>query len=122
YAIDGWVRWTSNPSADFKAGWTTPASSDGWWTMFNPYVAGAPVAGAERVNYMDSSTVALTSALSSTGDDTSTGTIDLAAIIRGYITTSTAGTLQFQFAQNTSNGSDTILGEGSWLRVSRMDS
>jgi hypothetical protein len=39
YAIEGWIRWTSNPSADFKCGWSTPASSDGWWTFFNPYLA-----------------------------------------------------------------------------------
>ena len=122
YAIDGWLRWTSNPTADLKVGWAIPGSADGWWTLGGPYIPGSPAtAGRERVNYLDTSTVALTSALSAAGDDESTGTIDLSAILRGYITTSIAGTLQLQFAQNTANASDTILGEGSWLRVTRLD-
>jgi hypothetical protein len=123
YAIDGWLRWTSNPTADIKFGWSSPASSDGWWSLNGPYVTGSPaVGGRERVNYADTSTVAITSALSAAGDDESTGTIDISARLGGYITTSTAGTLQLQFAQNTSDASDTILGEGSWLRVTRLDS
>lgn len=123
YILDGWLRWTSNPSADVKFGWTIPSAADGWWTLFNPYVAGAPVAGRERVNYMDTSTISLqgSNALSSTGDDESTGVIDLAGIVRGYIVTgNSSGTLQLQFAQNTANASNTILGAGSWLRVSRV--
>ncbi len=123
YILDGWLRWASNPTADFKVGWTIPSGADGWWTMFNPYVASSPVGGRERVGYMDTSTISLqgSNALSSTGDDESTGTIDLAAIPRGYIVTSTsAGTLQLAFAQNTANGSNTILGAGSWLTVRRV--
>lgn len=121
YAIDGWMRWTSGPTPNVKFGWTVPASADGWWSLMAAYTQTAPVAGRERVNYIDTSTVAITSALSGTGDDESTGVIDISARPCGYITTSTAGTLQFKFAQNTSNAGATILGEGSWLRLSRMD-
>lgn len=124
YIIDGWLRWTSNPTADIKVGWTIPAGADGWWTLFNPYISTSPaVAGRERVNYIDCSTISLqgSNALSSAGDDESTGTIDLAAIPRGYIVTGLGfGTLQLTFAQNTANASNTILGAGSWLSVRRV--
>lgn len=121
YAIDGLLRYTSNPTADIKFGWTLPSGGAGWWSLLGPVTGTAPVGGAERQNYTDFSNVSLTTALACAGDDTSTGVIDLCAVPRGYITTTTAGTLQLQFAQNTANASNTILGVGSWLRVSRID-
>lgn len=43
------------------------------------------------------------------------------ARLTGYITTSsTAGTLQFQWAQNVSNASNTIVRQGSYLNLTRV--
>jgi hypothetical protein len=120
YAIDGWLRYTSNPTADIKFGWSLPSGGAGFWTLFGAMTTTAPVASNERVNHTDFSTVALTSALAAAGDDFSTGVIDIAARATGFITTTNAGTLQLQFAQNTADASNTILGDGSWLRVSRI--
>lgn len=120
YLIDGYLRYTSNPTADIKFGWTLPTSATGWWSLLGPVVSTAPIGGAERQNYTDFSSITLASALPSGGDDTSTGVIDISAVPRGHIVTSFDGILQLQFAQNTANGSNTILGIGSWLRVSKL--
>ena len=46
---------------------------------------------------------------------------DRAAFIRvALLTSSTAGTVQVQFAQSTSNGSNTTLLAGSWIRFNRI--
>lgn len=121
YAIDGWLRYTSNPTADVKFGWALPSGGAGWWSLLGPVTTTAPIGGAERQNYTDFGAVALTTALTCAGDDTSTGVTDICAVPRGYITTTTAGTLQLQFAQSTANATNTILGVGSWLRVSKLD-
>lgn len=118
YMIDGWLRYTTNPTADIAFGWTLPSGAAGWWSLLGPMTTTAPVASNERINYTDFSSMSMTNALAAGGDDFSTGVIDLCAVPRGYITTTNAGTLQLTFAQAAANVSNTILNEGSWLRVS----
>jgi hypothetical protein len=65
--------------------------------------------------------VTIASTLEGAGDDEFTGTVFICAVPHAYFTTTDAGTLQLQFAQATSNGSDTIVKTGSWMRVTRLD-
>lgn len=121
YAVDGWLYWQSNPTADIKFGWTVPSGTTGFWSIIGPRVDTAPVAGSERINHTDYGTVATSSTLSAAGDDEFTGTVFISAVPHCYFTTTNAGTLQLQFAQNTSNASNTIIKTGSWMRVTRLD-
>lgn len=121
YGLDGWLHWTSNPTADIKFKFTFPASTTGFWSGIGPVVDTAPVVGSERKNYVDFGSVDISNALAFAGDDEFTSSVYISANPRGYMTTAgTAGTLQLQFAQNTANVSNTILRAGSYLRVTRL--
>lgn len=122
YGLDGWLHWTSNPTADIKFQYTYPAGTTGWWAGIGPAVLPAPLVGQERINYTDFGSVSIAGPLAFAGDDEFTATVYVSAIPRGYIvTSSTSGNLQLQFAQNTANVSNTILRAGSHLRVTRLD-
>lgn len=122
YGLDGWLHWTSDPTADIKFMYTYPAGCTGFWAGIGPVRDTAPVAGSERKNYVDFGSVALTSALGFAGDDEFSATVYVSGIPRGYIVVAgTAGTLQLQFAQNTATVSNTILRAGSWLRVTKLN-
>lgn len=121
YGLDGWLHWTSNPTADIKFQFSVPSGATGWWAGTGPPAGQVPVSGSERINYVDFGSVALTAALAFAGDDEFTSTVYISAIPRGYIVTTNSGTLQLRFAQNTANASSTILRRGSWLRVTRLD-
>lgn len=122
YGLDGWLHWTSNPTADIKFKFTLPASTTGFWTGIGPVVNTAPVVGSERKNYVDMGSVDITNALAFAGDDEFTSSVYISAVPRGYIVTgATAGNLQLQFAQNTADVSNTILRAGSQLRLTRLN-
>jgi hypothetical protein len=44
YALDCYLRWTSNPTADIKFVWSKPASNTSWM-LLGPVAGTAPVAG-----------------------------------------------------------------------------
>jgi hypothetical protein len=120
YGFDAWVHWTSNPTPDIKLGWTTPASTTGWWAAMGPVAGTAPVAGTERHNYTDFGVLTIGSSLTMAGDDTSPSTIRLCATLRGHFTTTAAGSFTLKMAQGSAEVSDTILRAGSWLNVFRL--
>lgn len=123
YALDGWIYFESNPTADIKFALTLPSGSTGVMGFYGPNLATAPVVNQERINYVDmgvySATASATYGIG--GDDEFTGSVWVTAQPRGVITTSsTAGTIQVQFAQNTSNASNTKVKAGSWMRATRL--
>lgn len=122
YGLDGWLHWTSNPTADIRFEWSYPTGSTGWWAGIGPPANRTPIVNSERINYIDWGSVVLSAGLNFAGDDEFPADVYISAMPRGYIvTSSTSGTLQLRFAQATANASNTILRRGSWLRITRLD-
>jgi acetamidase/formamidase len=116
YKIDGWIMYTCTSTPDFKIGWSTPASTTGYWVMtgYGRDVSPAADTGLGSVHMVAD----IGSTLTPAGD--STGTARLACSVRGFITTTQAGTLVLRFAQRTANASNTVAKTGSWLDVVRV--
>lgn len=120
YVLDGWLAWTSNPTADIQFVWTVPSGATGLWSLAGPHTTSAPVVGSERINYIDSGAVSYSLGLNAAGDDEFTGTVFISARPAGYLTTTNAGTLTLRMAQNTANASNTTVKLGSWISLTRV--
>lgn len=123
YALDGWIYYESNPTADIKFAWTGPASATFVVGIYGPPAGTAPVVNQERINYTDQGTFdTLGGGLSSAaGDDEFTGSVWPSIRPSGVaVIGATAGTIQLQFAQNTANASNTRIKANSWLRLARI--
>ena len=96
----------SGTTPDFKFGWTFPTGTTMFYNQLNVPLAGSAFALFAQIQ-----------------TDTPQG--EGAAADRGIhawgkvLVGTTAGTLQFQWAQSTSNGSDTIVRAGSYLTLRR---
>lgn len=114
YVIDGWVGYTSTSATpDLKAAFTVPAAATGFWTLL-----GMDAADASPGDVNTAYATTLATALTAGTDATFT---TQAAIIYGFITTSvTAGTIQFQAAQNTSSATAMTVKAGSWIRLQKV--
>lgn len=113
YALEGYVIYDGNttPAGDLKAAFTVPAGATLWWTNFGTNVSNLTQYNAATQNGTASR------ALPTNGG--TTGTISFAP--RGYLNTAgTAGTFQFQWAQNVSNATATTVFGGSWMKLTRM--
>jgi hypothetical protein len=125
YALDGWLYWYSNPTADIRFTFGTPTLNtglDGFYACISPYLDAAPVAGAERINYGNFGVVATSGDIGGAGDDTSTS-IYACGMLRGYITLTpeAAGRVQLFWSQLVSDAVNTVLRAGSWIRATRLD-
>ncbi len=106
YAYELHLTYNSNGTANFKTNWTLPS---GGTVVRSNLLA---VAGANTQH--SSFTGPLVGGLLGAG-------ADAALDMWGYFTTSTtAGTLQLQWAQTVANVSDTIVRDGSFLVVRRL--
>jgi hypothetical protein len=116
YKIDGWVMYTSIAAADFKIGWSTPASTTGYWSMTGYGRDVAPLAdtGLGSVHLVADIGTSLTTA------GTTAGTERVACRVAGFITTTAAGTLVLRFAQRGASATNTVAKAGSWLDVVRV--
>jgi hypothetical protein len=107
YELNLRIQYNSNATADFKYGFTFPAGTTMQYTQ-TVYGVGIAV-----LNTFEQ-------------DQTSTPGIEGQAAIKGIlitgvvITSSTAGTLQLQWAQNTANVSNTLLKAGSHMRLQKL--
>lgn len=111
YIMDLFV-WFDGPggtTADLKASFTTPASA-----TWNFQILGvSPTADLEPSSFQPGSTPFV---LATTGTGTSRG-----ATIKGLIITSvTAGSIQWQFAQNTSNATAVTVHSNSYMTLWRV--
>ncbi|MFJ9443254.1 hypothetical protein ACIRRH_15490 [Kitasatospora sp. NPDC101235] len=110
YEIDGWIIYDGQFNAgDLKIGWSVPAGSTGTWSINAPGTGGT-------LTYSPN-TVAI-AATTTAGTYGAGGLVN--AAVRGYITAGATGTLQLQFAQNSSNPTPTSVYAGSWLRLHRV--
>jgi hypothetical protein len=106
YGIELHLVYNSNASANFKANWSLPAGAT--------FVRQQYLAAAGAATQHSTSTLATVSGYTGTG-------ADAALDIWAYVTTSTtAGTLQLQWAQASANVSDTIVRDGAFLIVRRL--
>ncbi len=98
WQFEGFLRWTTTAAADFKLQFTGPSGSVGFYTIEE--ITGGIGNGGSELN----SPLTYTAASGS-------------AFFRGAIANGgTAGNLQLQWAQNTSDASNTTVHAGSYLK------
>lgn len=108
YELSGVIYHNSGTTPDFKIGWTYPTGL----TMKYP-ILGFNGGLFATTQYTEASTPAIDGA----------GTADEFTIVGGLvIVSSTAGTLQMQFAQNTANASNTTRITGSYFKLIKLTS
>jgi hypothetical protein len=103
YEVYCHLFYTSGTSPDIKFGWTGPSGATLTWTSVDPF----NTSWAKK----------------SIGDSLAIGTsgADESALLIGVLVVSTtAGTLQLQWAQNGAIASDTIVYANSYLRLRRV--
>lgn len=116
YKVSGWLRYSGGNTPDIKFQFTTPSGTTGYWSLTGHARDAAPVldtsAGTTYVveDIGTSKTVA--------GD--ATGTLLLAALINGEMSTTTAGTVKLRVAQRTATASNTVLRTSSRLELVRI--
>lgn len=120
YALDGWLYWYSNPTADIRFTLNGNNGLSGFYACISPYLATAPVAGSERINHGNFGTVATTGDVGGAGDDTSTS-IYACGMLRGYLIMSISGRIQIYWSQLVSDAVNTVLRTGSWIRATRLN-
>lgn len=117
YAMDGYIAYTCNGTADVKFAISVPTGTVGSWGLYAVAVGSTggegDISAARLDAFGDSSLV--------TAGGNSVGTGAMSCLPRGLITTAaTAGSLQVRFAQNTANATPTKIEAGSWLRLVRI--
>lgn len=116
YKFTALLLWTSGGTPDFKFALSMPASATARGAIANWSNAGA--AGSLLVN---SFTLTDTTAVSISGAGTTFSSQGQHTLVHGYILTSvTAGTVYIQWAQNTSDASNTVVYAGSWLQLQQL--
>ena len=101
-----------NSTADFKAKFTVPASCVMGWIIRDHMAAGGST--SVRTIFTEANTALVEI-------DGSAGRAYPYVRIEAYIVNSTnAGTIQLQWAQNTSNATATTVKKGSWLRARKL--
>jgi hypothetical protein len=102
YRVEMHVVWNSNSTADWSWAFSAPSGAQGWYTNLAPPAAG---------------TIPYTGALGWTnpvGASEGQGA-DVYSRFSGNLITTSSGTLQFKWAQNTANASNTIVRLASML-------
>ena len=117
YVVEGLLLVTGAQAGDIKVTFTVPASATGNMTFTGQIVAAT-------TNDSLSRNLAITDF--TTPDFATFGSVSTSAansvVINGAIyTAGSSGTLQLQWAQNGSNGTATVVGKGSWLRVTKTN-
>lgn len=109
YHIFGWVTATGAAisAGDLKATVVGPTSSTGIWTMTGYLTSGT------TFNLNATRNLASTNAVGVNGATFSS------AFVFASVTAGSAGSIQFQWAQNSSNATATTLKAGSWLLALR---
>ena len=107
YAIDAAIFFTAGTTGDIKHAFTCPTGATLRWGLIHQKQAD----GSTTISALE---VASGNPEASSGS----GASETWARISGRLSVgATAGNLQYQFAQDTSNATNTTIHEGSWLRV-----
>jgi len=115
YAFDMFLAYDAGVTGDIKCAFTVPSGASISWAGWGLTTGTTGSFGDMTAQRADGSGTTLAFG----GSATLAGV--LACAPRGYVTTGgTTGNLQFQFAQNTSNGTATTIKSGSWLRAQKV--
>lgn len=113
YILDMFVQYTAvNGSGDLKCSWTAPSGA-----IFNGMGIGVQASGAAEIYGYQSSGNVLTTAVSYGGGGAAILSFRMSGIL---VMSTTAGSLTFQWAQNTSNGTATVVKQGSSMLLRRV--
>lgn len=112
YRMQGMIFYSSGATPDIKVAFTFPSGVTAYWGG-----AGYDVtAGSNTVRFVSQRAAASGSSLLFEGS-----TADAHLLLNGlFIVGSTAGNLQFQWAQNSSSGTTTVQA-GSWMSLTRVE-
>lgn len=114
YLAELFLLYDAAAAGDIKIGWTAPSGASLAWTVVGATTAETTNTSVSTLN-MQTRTTSETASL---GGSSSTG---IGATAYGRLTVSTtAGNLQFQWAQDTSNGTATNVRAGSVLKLTRL--
>lgn len=113
YVIEGTLFVTSGTTPEFKLGFTLPASS-----TFRMFVNGNTP--ASNLQVQDETTAATGSSISANKTGITFPADAFTVSFSGTILTTSAGTLQPQWAQSVATASDTTVHLGSWMRVDKI--
>jgi len=108
WTITYYLRYSSSAVADFKHKFTVPSGTTGWWT-----------AHGNNGNYVYQWRG---DAITDEGTQNSGDSVKELIILVAYVkTSSTAGNITLQWAQNTAEVSNTVLSEGSYLEAKKLN-
>jgi Major tropism determinant N-terminal domain len=110
YIVNACIFYTTTTIARYKLGWTIPAGATGRW---HPLIIGATQGSPGTI---------LVSAQDWTGSRSGggTGTILGMQVIGLLVTSTTAGNLQAQHAQDVAEATNTTAAAHTWLRAERV--
>jgi hypothetical protein len=116
YLIDGYLAYSAGATGDIQVAWSSPDGWSGSWSWQG--LGSAAVGGAGDMNGVRIGPNIEAFSVVLGGSDSFSGA--LAARLGMYIATdATAGSLQLRFAQNVSNGTASVVRQGSWLRAQK---
>lgn len=113
YILDAFIIYDGQSAGDLKYGWTAPASATLDWTPRDlSTTVGATMVDAIDMAWLQIGSTETTGAWATTwGVATPTGLLQVSG---------TSGTLQLQWAQDTSNATATRVKTNSWLRLQKV--
>jgi hypothetical protein len=115
YLLDGMIGYNTPAAVDLRLALVCPSGSTGHWGAFA--LASTSTAGIGSMEMIRQTSFGTGTYVVMGGSDTT----DQLAAPHAYIDTgSTAGSVEFWFAQNSSSASATTIGSGSWLRLTRV--
>lgn len=114
YAVEAFIVYTSQSTADWRAGYSAPTGSSMLWT---PDSVSSGESGNASASTTDRRGVALGTVVSHGG----AGGVSVIARHVGTLTTGTSpGSLTLTWSQTAAEASDTTVYAGSWLRLTRI--
>lgn len=118
YFVEMFILYAALDAADIKTEWTIPSGATGTKTCIG--------AASDAVANANADSIEVRTGVHGFGTDVVYGAPRNSAsnlqgaLESGVVTTTNAGTLALAWAQNTSNGTATRVGSGSYMRVTRL--
>lgn len=114
YVVQSQIIYTADPSGDLLIGWSGPASASFDWGINGP---GSSQTTTTGTFYNGSNTI---SGSDTVGGVSAVGSPVIARPGGVLVTSGTAGTFKFRWAQGTSNANGTTVKAGSYLYLTRV--
>lgn len=116
YLLDGFIAYNTPAAADLKLALSAPSGATGHWGAFA--LASTSAGGIGSMELIRKTSFGTGTTTVAGGSD---GGIELMCAPRAYIATSTnTGSVEFYFAQNSSNATATNIIAGSWVRLHKV--